>query len=418
MQQWIIHIDMDAFFASVEQTLAPELKGRPVIVGYAHRGVVCAASYEARAFGVHSAMPSARAKKLCPHGVFVPPRHAVYGEISARVMDIFRSFSPLVEPASIDEAYLDATGLEGLFGSPSELGQKIKDAVFVQTGLTCSVGAAPVKFLAKIASDMDKPNGLFIIKPEQVAGFMQDLPVEKIPGVGPRTQEILLTLGVKTAGQILHLPPGVLESKLGKMGGVIARRARGLDSSRVEPFSLPKSEGREHTLDKDSSDRNLLKRYLLSQSERVMSAVRKMGVAGRTVTLKVKFSDFRQITRSHSFDLPTSSTRQVYHAACELLDRLEIALPVRLIGISLSNFNWEKADLPGGAAFLPGMEDYLKQQGAGGRAVEVLAAADTGALQKDAALDQAVDRVRALFGREMLKRAALLQPLPEEEEGR
>lgn len=419
---------MDAFFASVEQMLNPALKGRPVIVGYAHRGVVCAASYEARVFGVRSAMPSARARKLCPQGVFVPPRHGVYGEISARVMAVFRSFSPVVEQASIDEAYIDATGLGGLFGSPAELGRKIKSAVFAETGLTCSVGIAPVKFLAKIASDMNKPDGLFILEPAQIADFMRSLPVSKIPGVGPRTQEILAKLGVRTAGEISRLPPGILEARLGKFGESIARRALGLDSSVVEPAGLPKSEGREHTLDKDSIDKVFLKRYLLYQSEKVMAGVRKMGTAGRTVTLKVKFADFRQITRSYTFDSPTTSTRLVYNTACALLDKLELALPVRLIGVSLSNFNWEDPPHYVDKRLLPGLESYFKQfiKNDGVNLENPFSAGtftlshvqtDKAVLKRDAALDSAIDKVREMFGREMLKRADLLSPLAEEGEG-
>ena len=426
MQQWIIHIDMDAFFASVEQLLAPELKGKPVIVGYENRGVVCAASYEARVFGVRSAMPTMRARKLCPHGIFVPPRHGVYGDISREVIEVFRNFSPVVEQASIDEAYIDATGLEGLFGSPSELGHKIKDAVFEKTGLTCSVGIAPVKFLAKIASDMNKPNGLYIIEPAGMAEFLHALPVRKIPGVGPRTQEALIKLGVKTAGDVLRLPPGVLESRLGKMGESILRRARGQDSSKVEPCTVAKSEGREHTLDKDTKERELLKKYLLYQSERVMAGVRKMGTAGRTVTLKVKFSDFRQITRSHSFDLPTSSTRLVYNTACALLDKVMLDLPVRLIGVSLSNFAWTENDfIRAQNELLPGLDKYLSRERKSElRSGELPAENNNDGCEfneavesdLDIALDSAVDKVRELFGRDMIKRANLLEDWKEEDD--
>ena len=395
MQQWIIHIDMDAFFASVEQLLAPELKGRPVIVGHENRGVVCAASYEARVFGVRSAMPIMRAKKMCPHGVFVPPRHRVYADVSHKIIEIFNDFSPVVEQASIDEAYIDATGMEGIFGSPAELGWKIKDAVFLKTGLTCSVGIAPVKFLAKIASDVHKPDGLYIIEPE-----------------------VLTRLGVKTAGDVWRLPAGVLESRLGKMGELILRRAKGIDPSRVEPCRAPKSEGCEHTLDRDTLDRECLRKYLLYQSERVAAGVRKMGTAGRTVTLKVKFSDFRQITRSHTFDLPTASTKEVYHTVCLLLDRLELNLPVRLIGVSLSNFAWaenERISLEKGV--LPGLElrPELKKNDRGQNPPDFLFACfengDTGSN-----LDAAIDRVREVFGRDVIKRASLLKGVGEGED--
>ena len=418
MQQWIIHIDMDAFFASVEQLLAPELKGRPVIVGHENRGVVCAASYEARVFGVHSAMPIMRAKKMCPHGVFVPPRHRVYEEVSHKIIEIFNDFSPVVEQASIDEAYIDATGMEGIFGSAAELGWKIKDAVFLKTGLTCSVGIAPVKFLAKIASDVHKPDGLYIIEPEGMENFLRSLPVARIPGVGPRTQEVLTRLGVKTAGDVWRLPAGVLESRLGKMGELILRRAKGIDPSRVEPCRAPKSEGCEHTLDRDTLDRECLRKYLLYQSERVAAGVRKMGTAGRTVTLKVKFSDFRQITRSHTFDLPTASTKEVYHTVCLLLDRLELNLPVRLIGVSLSNFAWSEKKFAGQqSGFLPGLElcRELKKNGR----VQSSSAHMSSRLKNDDAgtsLDAAIDRVREVFGRDLIKRASLLKGVGEDED--
>lgn len=413
MQQWIIHIDMDAFFASVEQLLAPELKGKPVIVGHDNRGVVCAASYEARVFGVHSAMPTVRARMLCPHGIFVPPRQGTYSEISREVIEVFHNFSPIVEQASIDEAYIDASGLDGLFGSPRELGYRIKDAVFEKTGLTCSVGIAPVKFLAKIASNINKPNGVYLIEPEQITTFLRDLSIRKIPGVGPRTQEILTKLGVKTAGDVLRLPPGVLESRLGKMGDSILLKARGVDSSKLEPCSVPKSEGREQTLDKDTKDRELLKKHLLYQSERVMIGVRKKRTAGRTVTLKVKFSDFKQITRAHTFDCPTTSTRLVYSTACNLLDNLVPDLPVRLIGLSLSNFAWVESDfISTHNEILPGLGDYfdkLSKDNMENNSDKLIARSTAKRItEKDSNLDATIDQVRELFGKGVIKYADLL----------
>ena len=410
-----MHIDMDAFFASVEQLENPELKGKPVIVGSEHRGVVCAASYEARVFGVHSAMPTFKAKKLCPHGIFVQPKHDRYSHYSRQVIEIFRNFSPLVEQASIDEAYLDATGLEGLFGPPAALGQAIKAAVFHGTGLTCSVGVAPVKFLAKIASDLKKPNGLTVIAPKDVPVFLHNLPIQRIPGVGPRTREILTLLGVKTGGDVLRIPSIVLERRLGKMGEMILRRAQGLDDSKVEPYTAPKSEGREHTLDEDTKDKAVLKKYLLNQSERVMGKVRQMGTSGRTVTLKVKYSDFQQITRSYSLDLHTNSTRLVYATACALLDKLELNMPVRLIGVSLSNFAWYESAFGGGSnALLPGLEAFLEQndENMGNKsklspkAGLTLPKLDTG---KEQALDSAIDKMRELYGRNVLRRADLVE---------
>ena len=406
MQECIMHIDMDAFFASVEELLNPALKGKPVIVGHEHRGVVCAASYAARRFGVHSAMPTARAKKLCPHGVFIEPKHNKYSEYSRKVMDILKQFSPLVEQASVDEAYLDASGLAGIFGPPREMGYKIKAAVFENTGLTCSVGIAPVKFLAKIASDMQKPDGLTVIEQSEVRQFLNTLPIARIPGVGPRTHEEFILLGVKTVGDVLALPAGVVERRLGKMGSLILRRAQGIDESKVEPYTVPKSEGREHTLDQDTRDKDLLKRYLLKQSEKVMSGVRKLNTAGRTVTLKVKFSDFKQITRSHSLDLPTNSTRLVYATACALLDELDLPMPVRLIGVTLSNFVWSEGEFVSKHnALLPGIDCFIGH-GAKGAGIEFcLPSYDK---DKDSALDLAIDKVRAKFGQKVLKRAELI----------
>lgn len=433
MQQYIIHIDMDAFFASVEQRDRPELKGLPVIVGHGHRGVVCAASYEARKFGVRSAMPTARARQLCPEGVFVAPDHRRYSQVSKQVMEVFASFSPLVEQASIDEAYLDGSGLEKLFGPPRAVGLKIKETVLAATGLTCSVGIAPVKFLAKIASGLQKPDGLSIIWPEEVEGFLKNLPVKEIPGVGPRTEEILTLLGIKTAGDARELPLALLQTRLGKAGEMIWRRARGEDSSKVVAGLVPKSEGRENTLLEDTTDREFLKTYLLEQCERVSAGARNLKTCGRTVTLKVKFSDFKQITRSHTLDLPTSSTRVMFTAACALLDKLDLNLPVRLIGVTLSGFVWQEkqaASLQSG--FLPGLdmgsldksrlpgqekrqgakETDLKERRASGN-ISPLPELD---LKKENRLERAIDKVRERYGRASLKRAALLRASEEDME--
>lgn len=420
MQQYIIHIDMDAFFASVEQNDRPELKGLPVIVGHGHRGVVCAASYEARKFGVHSAMPTGRARQLCPQGVFVTPNHRRYSQVSKQVMAVFGSFSPLVEQASIDEAYLDGSGLEKLFGPPREVGLKIKEAVLAATGLTCSVGMAPVKFLAKIASGLQKPDGLTIIYPEEVQAFLDNLPVKQIPGVGPRTAEILALLGIKTAGDVRAVPQAILQARIGKAGEMIWRRAHGEDSSKVVAGLVPKSEGRENTLLEDTTDRDFLKTYLLEQCERVSAGVRRLNTCGRTVTLKVKFSNFKQITRSHTLDLPTNSTRIMFATACALLDRLDLNLPVRLIGVSLSGFVWQEkqtaslrsALLPGLANLLPDAEKALPEAKGAAKPLS-LPNLD---LKKEGRLERAIDKVRERYGRESLKRAALLRAADAEDD--
>ncbi|WP_223290488.1 DNA polymerase IV [Nitratidesulfovibrio sp. SRB-5] len=338
-QRWIMHIDMDAFFASVEQMDDPSLRGKPVAVGGSHRGVVSAASYEARRFGVRSALPMSTALRLCPHLIVVPGRMRRYAEISHRIMDALREFSPLVEPASVDEAYLDATGLERLFGPVENMGMAVKARVLdVTGGLTCSVGAAPVKFLAKIASDVNKPNGLFILYPEDVAEFLRTLPVGRIPGVGKRSLDALEQLGVRFAGDVLRYSREFWERRFGKGGVHLHERASGVDPREVEPYSEPKSESAENTFSEDTADRAVLRRWLLAQAERVGASLRRQRLAGRTITLKVKYADFRSISRSHSLPEPTASTETIFDEACRLLDALTLADRVRLIGVGVSNF--------------------------------------------------------------------------------
>ncbi|WP_353119102.1 DNA polymerase IV [Nitratidesulfovibrio sp.] len=338
-QRWIMHIDMDAFFASVEQMDDPSLRGKPVAVGGSHRGVVSAASYEARRFGVRSALPMSTALRLCPQLIVVPGRMRRYAELSHRIMDALREFSPLVEPASVDEAYLDATGLERLFGPVENMGMAVKARVLdVTGGLTCSVGAAPVKFLAKIASDVNKPNGLFILYPEDVTEFLRTLPVGRIPGVGKRSLDALDQLGVRSAGDVLRYSREFWERRFGKGGVHLHERASGVDPREVEPYSEPKSESAENTFAEDTADRDVLRRWLLAQAERVGASLRRQRLAGRTITLKVKYADFRSISRSHSLPEPTASTQTIFDEACRLLDALTLADKVRLIGVGVSNF--------------------------------------------------------------------------------
>ena len=377
-----MHVDMDAFFASVEVLDNPTLRGKPVIVGHGARGVVCAASYEARVFGVRSAMPMTRALLLCPQGEYIVPRHERYAEVSRVVMAVLRDFSPFVEQASIDEAYLDAGGFHRLYSSVQALGEALKNAVFERTGLTCSVGLAPVKFLAKIASDLHKPDGLTILPPERVQSFLRNLPVSRIPGVGERTLGSLKALGVSTAGDVACYPADFWERRLGKMGLMIWERSQGIDPSKVEPYLAPKSEGAEDTLLADTSDREILKSWLLHQAETVGAGVRRSKAQGRTVTLKVKFSDFKQITRSRTLPVATASTRLIYETAVSLLDNLELPRPVRLIGVSLSGFVWGEEQRQ---MLLPGF----------GATADVCEAGDS----RERALDEAIDEIRARFGK-------------------
>ncbi len=361
----IFHIDMDAFYASVEILDNPEFRGKPVIVGgLSGRGVVAAASYEARKFGVHSAMPMFQALKKCPDARVVPPRKARYKQVSENVMEILRSFSPLVEQVSIDEAYLDAGGCERLFGSAETMAREIKSKIRQHVHLTCSVGVAPLKFLAKIASDMDKPDGLTMISPEKVPDFIQSLPVKNAPGVGPRIFQELRILGISTLGDIQNFPEKILTDKLGKYGRRLKELSMGIDSSPVLPCSPPKSVSAEETLGFDTSDHELLKKYLLHQADEVGRQLRKAGIKAKTLSIKVKHSDFQQITRSITLKIPTFSSNTLFHEACRLFDKCTLLKKVRLIGMGASGFvhinhpvqmklfdipnqgenNWEKVD--------------------------------------------------------------------------
>ncbi len=380
---WIIHIDMDAFFASVEQLDDVSLRGKPVVVGGGERGVVAAASYEARAFGVHSAMPTHMVKKLCPKAIFVRGRMGRYKEMSALVMQALGQFSPMVEPASIDEAYMDGAGLERLFGPIEELGQMIKQAVFdVTGGLTCSVGVAPVKFLAKIASDVHKPNGLYILYPEQIPSFLQQLPVGKIPGVGKQFMKELRTLGIRMASDVQNFPAQFWERRFGKGGAMLYARACGKDARKVEPISAPKSESAEKTLEQNTWDKQELQKFLLAQAERVGASLRKKNLRGRVVTLKVKYADFTQITRSRTLERATQSTQNIFDIACNLLEILTLEQGVRLIGLGVSGF-----------------EQRVEQA--------LLLVDDSVNDEKNLKLDSALDELRGKFGKDAVVRGRL-----------
>lgn len=385
MQRWILHIDMDAFFASVEQLDNPDLRGKPVAVGgSSDRGVVSAASYEVRKYGVHSAMSVVKARQLCPDIVLVPGRMKRYKEISRMAMGVLSEFSPTVEKASVDEAYLDGTGLERLFGPIEEVGRQIKARMVEATGLTCSVGAAPVRFLAKIASDMDKPDGMYIIRHDEVNDFLRDLPVKKIPGVGKKLVEILQRLRVTTCGDVLRHDRDYWEERLGKYGGALHDRARGIDPAGVVTTSASKSCSAENTFHEDTSDRKVLRKWLLAQSERVGEDLRKHGYKGRTVTLKVKFADFKQITRSLSLAARTDNTTVIFETACNLLKQVELRRAVRLIGVGVSNFDGRNRQVNL-------FEDAPRE------------------LEETSELDRAIDEVRNKFGSAAVTRVDLLE---------
>ena len=382
-------MDMDAFFASIEQLDDPSLRGKAVIVGGEHRGVVSTCSYEARKFGVHSAMPIAEARRRCPHGVYIRPRMRRYAEMSALVLEAISRFSPLVEMASVDEAYLDATGLERLFGPVESLGRQLKEAVREATGgLTCSVGIAPVKFLAKIASEQRKPDGLFMLRPEDVPAFLAVLPVRAVPGVGRHFAADLAQLGVKTCGEVSRYSEEFWKRKFGKAGAALWQRAQGIDPREVVPWTPPKSESAEVTLDEDTRDRDVLRTWLMRHAERVGASLRRHGLAGRTVTVKIKYADFRQITRQTTLAHRISSTETIYDTACAILDEVELADRVRLIGVGVSGFE------EGGPSQLSLMPEPKPQSEE----------------KRRGKLDRAVDALRARYGRDAVVRGRLFEP--------
>jgi len=335
----IIHLDMDAFYPSVEVLDNPELRGKPVIVGGSReRGVVSSASYEARKFGVHSAQPMATAMQLCPKGIVMPVRMARYQEVSQQVFEIFHIFTPLVEPLSIDEAFLDVTGSTRLFGSPVEIAKKIKQKIVERTGLTISAGVAPSKFVAKVASDMEKPDGLTVVARDKVRQFLDPLPIKKMWGAGKVTQKALARLSIHTFKDLRQASVEVLEKKLGKQGIHMHRLALGIDERDVVTLHDIKSIGHEDTYSKDILDLKLAKRELLSLANRVARRMRRKGLEGKTITLKVKYSDFKLITRSVTLHHYTNDSAEIYSNVCSLLEKTAVGKrPVRLLGISLSN---------------------------------------------------------------------------------
>ncbi|MGB5921021.1 MAG: DNA polymerase IV, partial [Syntrophobacteria bacterium] len=319
----------------------PDLQGKPVIVGGSkERGVVSSASYEARTFGVHSAQPIATAMRLCPQGIFRPVRMWRYKEISRQIFEIFKRFSPLVEPLSLDEAFVDVTGSTRLFGPPEEIAKKIKQQVVAETGLTASAGVAPTKFIAKIASDIQKPDGLTIVPEGKVKEFLGPLPIEKLWGVGERTRKTLAHLGVETIGDLGRVPLELLDRKMGKHGLHLSLLAQGVDEREVETERQVKSIGHEETYREDILDMTMARRVLLSLATKVAKRLRGHGFVGKTVTLKVKYHDFVQITRSVTLQEPTDDGREIFQSCCDLLSKTEASKrPVRLFGISLSQLD-------------------------------------------------------------------------------
>ncbi|NLX14309.1 MAG: DNA polymerase IV [Phycisphaerales bacterium] len=372
----ILHVDMDAFFASVEQLDQPELRGKPVLVGTRpeERGVVAAASYEARKFGCRSAMPMGAAMRLCPEAVVVPPRGKRYAEVSAQVFQILVQFTPLVEPLSIDEAFLDVTGSVRLFGQPEEIAREVKRRIQAETELTASVGVAPNKFLAKLASDLDKPDGLMVVPQDGIQAFLDPLPISRLWGVGKATLPRFEELGIRTFADTRRLSEAVLRDRFGEAGGQFYRLIRGIDDREVVPDTEAKSISQEVTFPVDVDDHEHLRGVLLGQTDQVARRLRRHGLLARTVTLKIRSGDFKTITRSRTIEVGTDETQTIWVAVTALFNEWSSQQPpaVRLIGVGVSQLS----NGAGQQLSLFGQEESFRHR----------------------QLDQAIDKIRDKFG--------------------
>ena len=383
----ILHVDMDAFFASVEQRDNPDLRGKPVLVGGSGpRGVVAAASYEARAFGCHSAQPTSIARRLCPSAIIVSGRHSDYKAVSKQVFDILQRFSPAIQPISIDEAFLDVTGSTKLFGSPTDIAKQIRRLVKEETQLTCSVGVAPNKFLAKLASDMDKPDGLFVIEPDTIQQTLDPLPVTRLWGVGPSAERSLAKLGIRTIADLRKMPPETLAARMGDLGRHLHQLARGIDDRPVRLDREAKSISHEHTFGTDLDNPDEVRAIIARQAQDVASRLRKHRRYARTVSIKVRFGDFETITRSTTLDNQTDETRIIHDAARSLFDIWAQSFkPVRLIGVAVAQLTDAPAD--------PGLFDTTSNE-------------------KSRAVDRVSDAIADKFGKDAIARASTLRAKP------
>jgi len=385
-QRTILHIDMDAFFAAVEQRDNPTLRGKPVAVGRSakSRGVIAAASYEARRYGIRSAMPTAEAQQHCPDLILVTPDHAKYRRVSKQIMALLAEYTPLVEQVSIDEAFLDVTGSLRLHGSATRIGQQIRQRISQDFQLTASVGIGPNKFVAKLASEQAKPDGLLVIEPDQVGEFLAPLPVTALWGVGENTADKLHQLGFTTIGQLQQCNVDELVAQFGKHGRRLAQLARGQDDSPIHVGRDRKSVSHEQTFAEDIKDGQFLRGKLLELSEQVGHRLRSHNLKGRTVTLKLRFSDFRTITRSTTLTESTNADQQIYRSASSLLDAVNLAQrKVRLVGIAVSNLDT-------------------------GKQPQLLVTANS----RKSEVDKAIDAVRERFGTASIQRARIAGDKP------
>ncbi len=385
----ILHADMDAFFAAVEQLDRPELRGKALLIGgTGARGVVSTASYEARPYGVGSAMPMAAARRRCPHAIVLPPRFERYRAVSRVVMHTLGAFSPLVEPLSVDEAFVDMTGCEALFGAPRAMGESIRRAVFEATGLTVSVGVSTTKYVAKVASDRGKPDGLTVVGPAEVTRFLHPLPIDRLWGVGPRTRERLEARGIATIGDVAATPLDALERRLGALGAHVHALAHGRDPREVVPEREAKSIGSENTLDTDVAGEAAIRPWLLRAADAVARRLRDEGLAARGVRVKLRTTDFRLHTRQTLLASATLATRPIVEAAEALLREFDLGRAVRLVGVAAFDFHEGSS---GG--------------GGGGGEGEQLDLFDAPTHAHDERLDRTVDAVRKRFGNGALMRA-------------
>ncbi len=378
----ILHIDMDAFYASIEERNRPELFGKPVIVGGSpeERGVVAAANYKAREFGVHSAMPAKKARKLCPDATFLTPRIHYYAEISEQIHHIFKRYTPLVEPLSLDEAFLDATGSEKLFGDSETIGRRIKQEIKEELHLCASVGIAPNKFVAKVASDLGKPDGFLVVKPQDVQAFLAPLPVRRLWGVGKVGEQVLAKKGIRTIGQLRQQPRRMVQGLFGLWGGQLWDFAHGRDDRAVIPDHQVKSISNEKTFEKDLHDFDVLKSHLVALTEQVAWRIRRHDLFAQTVEIKIRFSDFKTITRSKTLSKASHTTQDLLRVAVDLLktNLKKKHLGVRLVGMGVSHL--VSGEQVQGELFLDE------------------------ANQKQKRIDVATDLIRSKYGKSALKR--------------